>query len=326
MNQIVLLANDSAPIDKRALLNGLGQPADLVQAPGFCLTKPLKQDAERVLCSLVESANAFVFRVGQVTESLINAARHLRIVAVHGIGTDSVDIAAASKNGVYVTVTPGTNSQAVAEFVIGYLLLACRQIHESIGLLKKGQWDSARIEGTELHDKSVGIVGYGSVGSQVAHLAGCFGMKVMISAHTSVSQCSYPVLPLTQLVSMVDFLVIAVPRRRTTEHLVSEMILRKMKSSAFLINVARGGVVDEEALMTALDDGLIAGAYVDVFSQEPVHSDSRLIKHPFMYPTPHIAGSTKESLERTAYLAGQSIRQAWDGQRPVHSINTLLRS
>jgi D-3-phosphoglycerate dehydrogenase len=104
------------------------------------------------------------------------------------------------------------------------------------------------------------------------------------------------------------------------------MILRKMKSSAFLINVARGGVVDEEALMTALDDGLIAGAYVDVFSQEPVHSDSRLIKHPFMYPTPHIAGSTKESLERTAYLAGQSIRQAWDGQRPVHSINTLLRS
>ena len=321
MNRIVLFGTASAPIDVRALRRGVGRPAELITAPASCLVKPLTKSAERELCPVVEPANAIVFRVGQVTEALIGAARDLSVVAVHGVGTDSVDIAAASRHGVYVSITPGTNANAVAEYVIGILLLAIRRLGESIALLERGRWNEARVEGGELSGKSVGIVGYGAIGSRVARLTAGLDMRVMVSAHDSLAECRYRVLPLPELAEVVDFLVVAVPRRTMTEGMISEKIMRRMRSSSFLINVARGGIVDEAALKRVLDGGVIGGACLDVFADEPVSPDHPLVRHPRVLATPHVAGSTRESLARTAFVAGQEIRRAWDGRRPVHAIN-----
>ncbi len=323
MNRIVLFGTPSAPIDERALRRGVGRPVEFITAPASCLVKPLSRSAERELCLVVEPANAIVFRVGQVTEALIGAAPDLSVVAVHGVGTDSVDIAAASRRGVYVSITPGTNANAVAEYVIGILLHAVRRLAESVAVLERGGWHEARIEGGELSGKSVGIVGYGAIGSRVARLTAGLDMSVIVSAHDSLVDCGYPVLPLAELAEVVDFLVVAVPRRTTTEGMISETVMRRMRSSAFLINVARGGIVDEEALKRLLDVGVIAGACLDVFANEPVSPDHPLVRHPRVVATPHVAGSTRESLARTAFTAGQEIRRAWDGKRPVHAINTL---
>ena len=321
MNRVVLFGTDSAPIDVPALRRGLVRPVELVTAPAACLLKPLTESAERRLRPVVESANAIVFRVGQVTEGVIGAASDLSIVAVHGVGTDSVDVAAASRHGVYVSITPGTNANAVAEYVIGILLLAVRRLGESVCLLRRGSWSKARLEGGELSGRSVGIVGYGAVGARVARLATGLDMRVTVSAHDRLADCPYPVSPLSELVELVDFLVIAVPRRSTTEGMISETLMRRMRASAFLINVARGGIVDETALVRILDDGVIAGACLDVFAEEPVSPEHPLLSHPRILATPHIAGSTLESLSRTAFLAGQEIRRAWQGTPPVHAIN-----
>ena len=323
MSRIVLFGTPFAPIDVQALRRGLGRPAELIAAPASCLVKPLTKSAERQLCPVVEPANAIVFRVGQVTERLIDAARDLSVVAVHGVGTDSVDIAAASRRGVYVCVTPGANATAAAEYVIGVLLLAVRRLGESIALLQQDGWNEARIEGGELSGKSIGIVGYGAIGSRVAHLATGLDMNVVVAAHDSLTECGYPILPLPELAEAVDFLVIAVPRRTTTEGMLSESIMRRMRASAFLVNVARGGIIDEAALKRVLDAGLIAGACLDVFAEEPVSPKHPLVRHPRVLATPHLAGSTRESLARTAFAAGQDIRRAWDGKRPVHAINEL---
>ena len=321
MNRIVLFGTASAPIDVEALRRGLGRPAEFITAPASCLVKPLTRFAEEELCPVVESANAIVFRVGQVTEGLIDAARDLSVVAVHGVGTDSVDVAAASRRGVYVSVTPGTNANAAAEYVIGILLLAVRRLGESVALLKGDGWNDARIEGGELSGKSIGIVGYGAIGSRVARLTAGLDMDVTVAAHESIAGCGYPILPLPELAEVVDFLVIAVPRRATTEGLLSESILRRMRSSAFLVNIARGGIVDEASLKRVLDDGAIAGACLDVFAHEPVSPNHALVCHPRVLATPHLAGSTRESLARTAFAAGQEIRRAWDGRRPENAIN-----
>lgn len=321
MNRVVLFGTASTPIDVNALRHGLECPAEFVTAPASYLLKPLTKAAERELCPIVEPANAIVFRSGQVTETIIRAARNLSIVAVHGVGTDSVDIAAASKHGVYVSITPGTNANAVAEYVIGILLMAVRRLGEAVFLLEHGDWNQARREGDELSAKRIGIVGYGAVGARIARLAAGLNMRVMVSAYDRLDECPYPVLPLPELAGMVDVLVVAVPRRATTEGMISEKVMRRMRAGAFLVNIARGGIVDELALVRILDDGVIAGACLDVFAHEPVYPEHPLVRHPRILATPHIAGSTQQSLARTASLAGQEIRRAWDGTRPVHAVN-----
>ena len=321
MHQIALFASPSAPIDTEVLRETLGTDARIDVAPHEYLKKPLDQQSEQHLCSFVANASAIFFRVGQVTRRIIEAAKSLRIVAVHGIGTDSVDLDAATRRGVFVTITPHTNTRAVAEYVMCSMLLFCRRLHEAVETLRAGNWEEARIEGVELAGKSLGVIGFGAVGSYVAQLAEALGMQVLVAGHLRLPPQKFRVLPLRELAAAVDFLVVAVPRRKDTEGLISEEILRRMRSTAVLINVSRGGIVDEDALIAALDRGGLAAAWVDVFRAEPVPPSHRLILHPKVFPTPHIAGSTRESLARTARVAGEDIRRVLDNRLPVHAVN-----
>ena len=150
-------------------------------------------------------------------------------------------------------------------------------------------------------------------------------MRVLIAEHTRRPTQRFVALPLGELAGAVDFLVIAVPRRKDTERLISDVVLRKMRSTGVLINVSRGGIVDEDALIAALDRDGLAAAWVDVFTAEPVAPGHRLILHPKVFPTPHIAGSTKEALARTARMAGYDIRRVFDNKPPMHAVNRGLR-
>lgn len=321
MYQVVLFSSPSAPIDVQVLRDALGPDVRIDTAPHEYLKTPLDLQSERHLCSFVVDASAIFFRVGQVTRSIIEAAKDLRIVAVHGIGTDSVDIDTATRRGVFVTITPHTNAASVAEYVICSMLLFCRRLPEAADTLRTGNWNGARIEGVELAGKTIGVVGFGAVGSRVAQLAEAFGMRVLIAEHARLPSQKFLALPLRELAAAADFLVIAVPRRKETEGLISDDVLSRMRSTAVLVNVSRGEIVDEDALIAALDRGRLAAAWVDVFQAEPVPPGYPLILHPKVFPTPHIAGSTKESLARTAQVAGDDIRQVLDNKLPTHAVN-----
>jgi len=318
---VVLFASPVFPIDREALTEGLGPSVELIPAPEECLQYPVDERAEGVLCSVVAGAHAIVFRVGQVTRRMIQAGRDLRIVAVHGVGTEAVDVDGATGRGVYVTTAPGGNANAVAEYVMCVLLLASRRVHESAALLRSTGWDEARLRGGELCGKAIGIVGLGAIGSRVARLAHAFGMQVSVAEYSRLAPCEYPAVPLARLAERADFLVVTVPRRPETDGLVSAEVLRRMRRTAFVVNVSRGSVVDEAALLRALDDGAIAGACLDVFRQEPAPRGHPLVMHPRVLATPHLAGSTPEAQRRIARILGTDVRRVLSGARPLHAVN-----
>jgi len=319
--RVVLFANRLFPIDREALSEGLGLSVELILAPEECLQYPVDERAEAVLCSVLADAHAIVFRVGQVTRRMIQAGRDLRIVAVHGVGTEAVDVEGATGRGVYVTTAPGGNANAVAEYVMCVLLLASRRVHESAALLRSVGWNDARLPGGELCGKAIGIVGLGAIGSRVARLAEAFGMQVSVAEYPRLPSCEYPILPLADLAHHADFFVVAVPRRPETDGLVSEEIVRRMRRTSFFVNVSRGSVVDEGALLRALDDGAIAGACLDVFRQEPAPRGHPLVVHPRVLATPHVAGSTPEAQRRIARVLGTDVRRVFCGARPLHAVN-----
>jgi len=201
------------------------------------------------------------------------------------------------------------------------MLLWQRRLSDSVALLRSGDWNGARIEGREVAARILGVVGLGAVGSRVTSLAQAFGMKVLVAKYGRLRTGAYQLLPLEQLAEIVDFLLIAVPRRSETEGLISENVLSRMQSSSVLINVSRGGVVDEEALLHTLNRGGLAGAWIDVFKDEPVAAGHPLVNHPRVRATPHIAGSTKESLARAARIAGEDMRLVFQHKRPLHALN-----
>ena len=183
MHRIVLFATDSSPIDNVALRKGVGHEVELVKAPADCLRKPLDRPSEECLCSAVRDADAILFRVGQVTRSVIEAAPKLKIIAVHGVGTDSVDLETASRRRIHVTITPGANANAVVEYVFCVLLLGVRRLHKSMSLFRNTGWMPARIPGSELSGKTLGVVGFGAIGSRVASMGIGQGMGMKVLVH-----------------------------------------------------------------------------------------------------------------------------------------------
>jgi D-3-phosphoglycerate dehydrogenase len=282
---------------------------------------PMDREAENCVREIIRDVDAILFRAGEVTGPIIKAADKLRIIAVHGVGTDYVDVETATARRVHVTITPGANTVAVAEFVLSVLLMAIRRLDRSMAAFQTGGWDAGRIAGEEIHGKVLGIVGFGAVGYRVASLAEAFGMKIVVAEYKSLGSCRYPRAPLAELAPVVDALVVAVPRRPSTVGMISGTVLRSMKPTAGIVNASRGEVVDQDALEKALDDEVLAFAALDVFDSEPTPIDHPLVKHPRVLATPHMAGSTRETLQRTAQIAGSEIRRVLADLPPLHAIN-----
>jgi D-3-phosphoglycerate dehydrogenase / 2-oxoglutarate reductase len=261
----------------------------------------------------------------QVTAEVIEKAENLKAIGRAGIGVDNIDIEAATKRGVIVANAPESNTVAAAEHTLGLMLAAARRIPAADASLKGGEWKRSAFKGVEVREKTLGLVGLGHVGAIVARGAIGMGMKVLaydpyVSEDRMRSMNVERAETTDEVFENADFVSLHVPRTPQTIGLVNAEYLAKMKPTAYLINVARGGIVDEAALYEALKGGVIGGAALDVFAEEPT-TDSPIFSLPNVVVTPHLGASTAEAQDRAGITAAEQVAAALRGQVPMHAIN-----
>jgi D-3-phosphoglycerate dehydrogenase len=280
------------------------------------------------LIEAVADVQAVLVRVAKLTAEVIRAGKQLRIIGKHGVGTDNIDIPAATQQGVLVTNTPQANSTSVAEHALAMLLAVARRIGESDRDLASGKVRAQKVyQGVELSGKVMGIIGLGSAGYRLARMtAQGLGMRVIgfdpykNPWPADVEQCT----GLAPLLAQADFISIHVPLTRETRNLIGKDSLPKMKPTAILVNTARGGVVEEAALAEALRAGRLAGAGLDVIEDEPLKADHPLNGVPNLILTPHMAGVTEEAMMHMAQDSAEDIVRVLRGERPKYLVNREL--
>lgn len=245
----------------------------------------------------------------RLSADILEHALRLKVIGRAGSGLDNVDVAAARQRDIVVLNAPGANTFAVAEHTFGLLLSLARWIPWADAKLKSGGWGKQELVGINVAGKTLGIVGFGRIGREVAIRAQAFGMKVLVNQHTLTPEQlleGIESVDLHDLLRQSDFVSLHVSLTEETQHLIGSAELALMKPNAFLINTARGGVIDETALFNALEDHRLAGAALDVFSTEP-QPLSNLVQHPRVIATPHIAATTEESLRDTSLLIAERV-------------------
>ena len=275
----------------------------------------------------IEDYDALMIRSGtQVTAPVIEAAHRLRIIGRAGVGVDNVDVPAATRRGVLVVNSPEGNTIAAAEHALALMLSLSRHVPQAHASMMAGGWDRKSFVGNELYKKVLGVVGLGKIGSHVARVARAMGMDVVaydpFVLPERAQQMQVRLLPLPQLFVEADYVSLHLPRTTETENLVNAELLRTMKRTARLVNCARGGIVDEAALAEALEQGVIAGAALDVFGKEPLAADSplRQVKGNLIL-TPHLGASTEEAQENVAVDVAEQIRDVLLGLPARSAVN-----
>lgn len=255
--------------------------------------------------SKIEEYDALLVRSQtQVTAQLLKQATKLKFVGRAGIGLDNIDLEAAKTKNIHVTNTPQGNLVSTAEHTIALLMALARHIPQATASMKQGKWEKSKFLGTELRDKTLGIIGLGHVGKIVAELAQ--GLKMRVIAYDPVGS-DPKLVSLDQLYAESDFITIHTPLISATRYLLSKEAFGKIKKGVRVIHAARGGIVDESALLEALNQGQVAGAALDVFEQEPTQENNLLVSHPNVITTPHLAASTLEAQDRVGFqLAEQT--------------------
>ncbi|HSB80182.1 MAG TPA: hydroxyacid dehydrogenase [Candidatus Methylomirabilis sp.] len=280
---------------------------------------------QQPLTSAVGDVQGILVRVAKLTGEVIQAAKQLKVIGKHGVGTDNIDIPAATARGVLVTNTPLANSTSVAEHALALLLGVARRIGESDRDLALGKLRSQRTyQGIELSGKVLGVIGLGSAGLRLARMAGQ-GLDMRLLGFDpykapwpkDVEQCG----ELASLLRQADFISIHVPLTKETRNLIGETALAAMKPTAILVNTARGGIVDEAAVAAALKAGRLAGAGLDVVEDEPLRPGHPLIGVPNLILTPHMAGVTEEAMMRMALDAAEDILRVLRGEGPKYPVN-----
>lgn len=282
--------------------------------------------SEERLVELVKDCSAILVRTASITRRIIESANKLEIIARHGVGLDNVDIDAASENNVFVSNAPSANINSVAEHVVGMMLAVSRHIVKADNALRQGKFEVRNIYiGSELKEKTLGLVGLGNIGKLVAEKCALgFGMKV-IAYDPYVKNIEQPYIELVptleEMMAQSDFISLHVPYNRALHHLINKELLEKMKPSAYIVNAARGGLIDEEALYRLLSDKKIAGAALDCFEEEPTP-----LEHPFwgldnVVVTPHMAAHTEEAMIKMAVDPANEIIRVKNNLDPVVCVN-----
>lgn len=280
----------------------------LLREPGWNVVTPAAPE----LASALADADALVVRSAtRVTAALLDGAPRLRVVGRAGVGVDNIDTDAATLRGVLVMNTPGGNSVSVAEHAFALLLALARAVPQMNAALHAGRWEKSGAIGTELRGKTLGLVGLGRVGFEVARRARAFEMRVVAHdpyiAAEIAREASVELLPLADLLAGSDYVSLHSALSPATERIINSQTLAQMKRGARLVNTARGELVDEAALADALRSGQLAGAALDVFATEPPR-DSPLLAMPNVIATPHVAGSTQEAQEEVGVHIAQQVR------------------
>lgn len=273
----------------------------------------------------IVGAHALIIRSAtQVTEEVLAAADQLVVVGRAGIGLDNVDVPAATRAGVMVANAPESNALSAAEHTMALLLSQARNVPQAHAALVDGRWERSKWEGVELNDKVLGIVGLGRIGSLVAHRAAAFGMRVIahdpfVSADAA-RKLNVELVDLETLVETADFLTLHLAKTPETAGLIGKDLLAKAKPTLRIINVARGGIVDEAALAEAAREGRIGGAAVDVFDTEPT-TESPLFEVPSIVVTPHLGASTREAQDKAGVIIAEQVGLALAGEFVPNAVN-----
>ena len=264
--------------------------------------------------ALQRAAGLIVRSATKVDAATLDRAPGLRVVGRAGVGVDNIDVAAATERGVAVMNAPGGNTVSAAELTMALLLSVARRVTEADRTMREGRWERPRLQGVELRGKTLGVIGAGRIGWEVAERCRAFGMDVIVydpylPAHR-VDELRPHLVTLDQLIETADVISLHVPLNAETKGLIDDDALRRMKKEAFVLNASRGGVVDEAALAQALSRGTIAGAGLDVFESEPLSPDSPLLTAPNLVLTPHLGASTKEAQIQVALEVARNVRAA----------------
>jgi D-3-phosphoglycerate dehydrogenase / 2-oxoglutarate reductase len=279
--------------------------------------------SEDQLVKACGDAHGILARLGSVTTRVIDSAPHLHIIARHGVGIDAVDLAAATRRGIVVTTTGSENAAAVAEYAFALLLALVRKVLIADGDMRKGEWSREALVGMELEGRTLGIVGLGAIGRRVARQANGFGMHVL-AFDPKIHDAEDPGIVLTpfeDLLERSDVITLHTRLTAETARLIDARALARMKRGAYLVNTARGEVVDQQAMIAALASGTLGGAALDTYDQEPLRADSPLRRLSNVVLSPHVAGQTSAALVRVAICAAQAILDELAGRRPQYVYN-----
>ncbi len=276
---------------------------------------------EAMMTAACHDADAILARLGIVTARVIAEAPRLRIVARHGAGSDGVDLPAATARGIIVTTTGSANAAAVAEYTFALLLGLFRHVPMADASMRTGGWRRSPLVGRALEGSTLGIVGYGGVGQRVARIAAGFGMEVLAAQSDRIDPVPVPTLPLPELLARADIVSLHLRLTDETAGIIDARAIAAMKPGAVLVNTARGELVDEAALIAALQTGHLGGAALDTFAAEPLSAASALRQMPNVVLSPHVAGQTKDAVLRVGLAAVQAILDEFDGRRPAFVVN-----
>ncbi len=284
--------------------------------------------AEETLLSEAVDCDGILTRNGRITERVLKACPRLKVVSMHGVGVDCIDVEAATKLGIQVTNAANSNQTSVAEYAIGLILMLAKHSITYNNGLKSGDMDVRKLFGSDVGGKTLGIIGMGNIGTQVARMA-AHGMNMKVigySRHVNKeTKTDFGVLTndLDAVLASADYLTLHLPGGASTKHLIGERELSLMKPGAFLINTGRGEVIDEAALIKALSEKRIKGAALDVFEGNLPKQDNPLLSMENVIVTPHTAAFTTEALERMAYQAALGIVEVLEGLPVTYAVNKI---
>ena len=260
----------------------------------------------------------------KVTKEVINKGKNLKVIGRAGVGVDNIDVPEATKRKIPVVNAPGGATVSVAELTFAHMLSLARNLSKSDKTMKNGEWEKKTLKGTELCDKTLGLIGSGRIGTEVGKMAIAFGMKVIVydpylSKETAEEQ-GFELADLDSLLKNSDFISIHTPLTDETKKMIDEKEFKKMKNTAFIVNCARGGIIDENALYNSLKEGKIRGAALDVYENEPPKNSPLLTLDNIVF-TPHIGASTKEAQIRAGTITAEQVLKVLKNEKPDFCVN-----
>lgn len=281
--------------------------------------KPLSSEQ---LKQLLPGVDGYIAGLDQIDKDALQTADRLKVISRYGVGVDQVDLETAKQKGIVVTNTPGANSSSVAELTLSMMLVLARKIIDANSAVRNGEWP--RYAGVSLEGKTVGIIGLGAIGKEVAKRLAGFGCRILaydpyINNATAISDI-IELVGFEDLITVSDFISLHVPLLAETRNLIQKDILAKMKKGAFLINTSRGEVVNEADLFEALQSGWLKGAALDAFCEEPPSKDNPLLSLPNVVTTPHLGAHTDGATSNMGWMAMRDCLAVLKGEEPLYRV------